>query len=131
MARNTLTNLAMLCMAIGFMGAVQAHHSGAMYYDSDARISITGDVARFNFRNPHAIVELDVESANGTTQRWIAETTSPSGLRRRGWTQDSLSVGETVTLEGIRARDGSALMRITRVIRADGTEVGVPQGIDN
>lgn len=111
---------------------VTAHHSGAMFYDRDgSTITITGEVLRFNFANPHAIVELSVVTEDGTTQRWTAETSSPSGLKRRGWDRDSLKPGETVTLEGYHALDGSHLMRITRVIRADGTEVGVPAGIDN
>lgn len=111
--------------------AAQAHHSGSMFYDRDARLSITGQVTRFSFRNPHAIIELAVEDENGDMRRWTAETSSPSGLRRRGWSQESLAIGETVTLDGIRARDGSLLMRVTRVLRADGSEVGVPAGIDN
>lgn len=111
--------------------AVHAHHSGSMFYDRDEQISITGTVMRFSFRNPHAIVELSVEDEHGDTRRWTAETASPSGLRRRGWSQESLTVGETVTLNGIRARDGSLLMRITQVFREDGSQVGVPAGIDN
>ena len=62
-------------------------------------------------------------------QRWTAETAAPSALRRRGWSQESLRLGETVTLEGFRARDGTLLMRITKVTRADGTDVGVPRGV--
>jgi hypothetical protein len=123
------------CIAVGAatwsFAAANAHHSGAMYYDSGGRISITGTVIRFNFRNPHAIVELAVETEDGQTQRWTAETSSPSGLRRRGWSQSSLEEGETVTLDGLRARDGSLLMRITKVTRADGTEVGIPRGLDD
>lgn len=107
-----------------------AHHSGALFYDPDGSISLTGVVNHFNFRNPHAIVELLVTLDDGEEQRWTAETAAPSALRRRGWNQDSLQAGETVTLDGFRARDGSRLMRITRVTRDDGTEVGVPRGWD-
>lgn len=119
--------------AVGAAGAAMpaaGHHSAAVFYDRDDEITLTGTVTKFNFRNPHAIVELHVDE-DGETQRWTAETSSPSVLRRRGWSQESLEVGETVTLEGIRARDGSLLMRITRVTRADGSEVGVPRGLDN
>jgi hypothetical protein len=109
-----------------------AHHSGAMFYNREGTtITLTGTVLRFNFANPHAIVELDVRTGEGASQRWTAETSSPSGLKRRGWSQDSLKPGDTVTLEGYRALDGSLLMRITRVWLADGTEVGVPPGLSN
>jgi hypothetical protein len=109
-----------------------AHHSGAMFYNREGdTITLTGQVLRFNFANPHAIVELAVTTETGEVQRWMAETSSPSGLKRRGWTRDSLQPGATVTLEGYRALDGSLLMRITRVWLADGSEVGVPPGISN
>jgi hypothetical protein len=107
----------------------QAHHSGALFYGQDMPITLTGTVIRFNFRNPHAIVELEVTDDKGEKKRWTAETAAPSALRRRGWSQDSLKAGETVTLDGFAARDGTLLMRITKITRADGTEVGVPRGL--
>lgn len=107
--------------------AALAHHSAALFYDMGSRISITGVVTRFNFRNPHAIVEFEVTTVDGMQERWTAETAAPSALRRRGWKQDSLVPGETITLEGVQARDGSHFMRITKAIKADGTEVGVPR----
>jgi len=116
--------------ALGISEAA-AHHSAALFYDMKDRISITGQVVRFNFRNPHAIVELQVKGEDGTAQRWTAETAAPSALRRRGWSQESLKPGETVTLNGVRAVDGSFFMRIISATRADGTEIGLPRGTDN
>jgi hypothetical protein len=115
----------------GMATSARAHHSGALFYEMGERITLTGEVARFNFRNPHAIVELLVENESGTIERWTCETSAPSALRRRGWSQESLVAGETVTLEGVPSRDGSLLMRITRVIKADGTEVGVSSRVDD
>jgi hypothetical protein len=126
--RNVWLTLSAL-LALGAAPA-KAHHSGALFYGQDQPISLTGVVTRFNFRNPHAIVELQVTDDKGDVQRWTAETAAPSALRRRGWSQESLQPGETVTLEGFRARDGTLLMRITKVTRADGTDVGVPRGVN-
>lgn len=131
MKRSVHSFLAGLALLL-FTFPAEAHHSGAMFYNREgATITVTGKVLRFNFANPHAIVELEVADESGENQRWTAETSSPSGLRRRGWSQDSLKPGDTVTLEGYRALDGSLLMRITRVWLADGTEVGVPPGLSN
>lgn len=128
MKRHLLFMLTGVLAASG--ASVQAHHSGALFYGSDDPITLHGEVSRFNFRNPHAIVELLVTNAAGEAERWTAETAAPSALRRRGWSQQSLTPGERVTLDGFRARDGSLLMRITRVTREDGTEVGVPRGLN-
>jgi hypothetical protein len=106
---------------------VWAHHSAALFYENAKEVSLTGEVIRFNFRNPHAIVELLVTTESGEEQRWTCETSAPSALRRRGWSQESLKTGEIVTLEGMQASDGSLLMHISKAIKADGTEIGVPR----
>jgi hypothetical protein len=114
-----------------FAAAAQAHHSAALFYASSERITLQGEVARFNFRNPHAILELLVTGENGEVVRWTCETSAPSALRRRGWSQESVVAGEIVTLEGIQSSDGSRLMRITKITKADGTEVGVTGRLDD
>jgi hypothetical protein len=108
-----------------------AHHSGALFYTMGETITLKGEVLSFNFRNPHAIVELLVTDENGDQVRWTCETSAPSALRRRGWSQQSLEAGEIVTLSGVPARDGTRLMRITAVTKADGTQVGVSTRMDD
>jgi len=108
-----------------------AHHSAALFYSMGKTITLKGEIARFNFRNPHAIVELMVKNDKGELERWTCETSAPSALRRRGWSQESLNVGENVTIDGIPASDGTKLMRITAVTKADGTKVGVTGKIDD
>jgi len=111
--------------------AATAHHSAALFYDLEGRIEVSGTVTEFRFANPHAILKFDVVGEDGEIQHWTAETTSPSILRRRGWSQESFSLGEKVKLEGMPSVDGSYLLRITRAFREDGTEIGVPRGTDN
>lgn len=108
-----------------------AHHSAAVFYDLEGNVEVSGTLTEFRFANPHAILRLDVIGADGKVQHWTAETTSPSVLRRRGWSQDSFRPGEMVRLQGLPSVDGSYLIRITRAFREDGTEVGVPRGTDN
>jgi hypothetical protein len=112
-------------------GAAHAHHSAPVFYKVDERATISGTVTEFRFSNPHAILKFEVVSADGEKQQWTAETTSPSILRRRGWSQASFAPGESVKIEGMPSLDGSYLMRITRAWRADGTEIGVPPGTNN
>jgi DNA/RNA endonuclease YhcR with UshA esterase domain len=111
--------------------AAVAHHSAPVFYEVDERITVSGTVTEFRFSNPHAILKLEVVADDGERQLWTAETTSPSILRRRGWSQQSFAPGETVTLEGMPSLDGSYLLRITRAFRDDGTEIGIPPGTDN
>ena len=112
-------------------GAAFAHHSAPVFYKVDERITVSGTVTEFRFNNPHAILKFDVVAADGEKQQWTAETTSPSILRRRGWSQASFAPGDKVKLEGMPSQDGSYLMRITRAFREDGTEIGIPAGTNN
>lgn len=108
-----------------------AHHSAALFYNMGERITLKGEVIRWNFRNPHAILDLDVRNAKGEIEHWTCETSAPSALRRAGWSQDSIKAGEIVTVDGVPARDGSKLMRITGVTKADGTKVGTTGRMDD
>jgi len=112
-------------------GAAFAHHSAPVFYKVEERITVSGTVTEFRFSNPHAILKFDVVAANGEKQQWTAETTSPSILRRRGWSQESFEPGDKVKLEGMPSQDGSYLMRITRAFHEDGTEIGIPAGTNN
>src|SRR5687767_10240115 len=120
--------VAILVLAAGSAGA---HHSAPVFYKVDERVTVSGTVSEFRFSNPHAILKFDVVGESGEVQQWTAETTSPSILRRRGWSQASFKPGEKVKLEGMPSLDGTYLMRITRAFREDGTEIGVPPGTNN
>lgn len=126
-----IASLAVAAILLTITSSIGAHHSSSLFYDVDERITVTGKVTAFRFANPHAILHFEITDANGEVQQWTAETTSPSILRRRGWNRESFSPGETVTLEGMPSLDGSWLMRITRAWRENGSEIGIPRGIDN
>ena len=101
-----------------------AHHSFAVFFDTDNQLrKVTGVVKEFRFTNPHGIVTLAV-AEGGHQVIWRAETNSPSILRRRGWSSDSLQVGEKITVEGWPARDGSKYLRLRSATRANGEPVG-------
>jgi hypothetical protein len=105
-------------------GVAAAHHSFAVFFDTDSQLrNVTGVVKEFRFSNPHGVLTLAVKQG-GHEILWRAETNSPSILRRRGWSQDSLRVGETITVEGWPARDGSNYMRLRSATRANGEPVG-------
>lgn len=130
LARRASFIAMLLCMALA-APLVSAHHSAALFYDMGVRITLKGQVKRWNFRNPHAILELEVKNAKGETELWTCETSAPSALRRAGWSQDSVHAGEMVTIDGVPARDGTKLMRITGVTKADGTKVGTTGRMDD
>jgi hypothetical protein len=82
-----------------------AHHSFAAEFDGANKVKVTGTVTKVQWRNPHTYFYVDVTDAKGEVHNWAMELGSPNVLQRRGWTKDSLKVGDTVTVEGARARD--------------------------
>ncbi len=113
-------------LLVSVAAPASAHHSFAVYFDDQTIIQVTGSVTDFRFTNPHAIISFNVKNAKGQIEPWRAETNAVTLLRRRGWTKDSLTIGETITVEGWRSRDGSHYMRMRTVKRADGTVLGTP-----
>lgn len=85
-----------------------AHHSFAAEYDANAPIKITGILTKVDWVNPHSWIQLDVKDpVTGKITTWRCETAPPNGLIRRGWTKSSFPIGEEVTVEGYRAKDGT------------------------
>ena len=94
-----------------------AHHAFSAQYDSEQPITLEGVVVKIDWLNPHAYFYIDVEDeATGEISSWAAELTSPVGLMRRGWTRNSMKIGDMVIVDGILARDGSALMNAQSVV---------------
>jgi hypothetical protein len=113
---------ALLAMLIAAMsaGAAVAHHSFASEFDSEKKLKFSGTVTKVQWRNPHTYFFIDVVGEDGVIHNWAMELGSPNVLMRRGWTKDSLKIGDQVTVEGSRARDNSYKGNANSVITADG-----------
>src|SRR6185369_4135302 len=85
-----------------------AHHSIAAEYDDKKPMTLRGTVTKFDWTNPHVYLWMDVRDTSGKTTNWAVEYDSTLDLKRsgNGWTRDIVKVGDTVTAEGILARDG-------------------------
>lgn len=119
---RTLCALAVAGLGLAVVPAM-AHHSFAAEYDSNKPITLTGSVTKMEWTNPHARFYADVKDASGTVVNWEFELGSPNGLMRKGWTRNSLKPGDSITIEGYSAKDGSHLVNARTVTLADGKKV--------
>lgn len=103
---------------------VFAHHSFAAEYDAAQPVTLKGTVTKFEWTNPHARFYIDVKDASGKVTNWNLELASPNVLGRQGWTRHSLNIGDAITVEGSKAKDGSNMANARRVTLADGKVVG-------
>ena len=104
----------------------QAHHSFAIY-DIDNKIQRTGVLTKFTFSNPHIQLVLEVEREDGEKEIWRIESMNPGRWDRSGNPRDVASVGETVTIYGWPARDGTDDMALSTIITERGTTVIIEQ----
>jgi len=86
----------------------EAHHSFAAEFDAAKPFKFTGAVTKVVWANPHAWLYVDVvDAATNKTTNWAVELNSPNALMRAGWKRDTLRVGDSITVEGSLAKDGS------------------------
>src|ERR1700693_3169124 len=102
---------------------VFAHHSFEAEYDSNKPITLKGTVTKVEWTNPHARFYIDVKDESGNVTNWNLELGSPNGLMRRGWTRNSLKVGDGVSVAGAQAKDASKMANARAVTLADGKKV--------
>jgi hypothetical protein len=94
-----------------------AHHSFSAEFDRDKPFKATGVVTKIEWQNPHIWFYIDVkDEKTGTVTNWGWEMGSPNGLMRRGWTRNSMQVGDVVVVEGSLAKDGSNNANASTVI---------------
>lgn len=103
-----------------------AHHELRAEFDDHKPVTLRGIVTRFEWDNPHALLYLDVVEAHGDLVNWATEWASPIELHRAGWARDSLKVGDPVTVEGWRARDGSNLASGRSIVLPGGKRLSEP-----
>ncbi len=117
--------------AVLAQGPVSAHHSFAAEFDRSLPVTVTGTVTKVEWANPHARFYIDAKDEAGATVNWDFELASPNGLMRRGWTRNSMKLGDTVTVTGHRAKNNAHVGNASTVVLADGKKLFAGSSGDN
>jgi hypothetical protein len=99
---------------------VLAHHSNANY-DQTKTVTLKGNVASWDWGNPHVVVAFDVKDGNGQVVRWTTELASVESELSDGLNKNTFKPGDPIIATVHAAKDGSPHSVAFEVQRGDGT----------
>jgi hypothetical protein len=116
---NRITNrCVVLTLLLPF--AAGAHHSFAEF-DTETTITLQGVVTEVWFNNPHIRYYVAIAGEDGSEAVWDVHGGAPNRLVRTGWNENTIKVGDQVTLIGNPMHDRTLRINLTRAVLADGT----------
>jgi hypothetical protein len=99
---------------------LSAHHSTTAEFDVTRRMTLTGTLTKVDWVNPHIVVFMDAKA-----EAWKFESNPPAWFRRVGVSRADFAkaIGQTITVEGNRAKDGSLYGYLLKVTFAGGNSL--------
>ena len=113
-----------LAFAVGLAAtaaSVSAHHSWPV--DMSKQVTVKGTVTAVDWSNPHPMFDLEVKSADGKVEKWQVGGPAINRMEANGWTRTTLKAGDVITGTGYQFSDGSKIIRLEKIVMADGKEM--------
>ena len=121
--KNLVLCLTLLFTALFVSSPIPAHH-GETNYDTEKLVTVKAAVTNFEFINPHVQISMEVKNDKGEIEKWTCEARSPAMLvRNGGWNKTTLKPGDVITAIGFRAKNGTSILRLKKIVLADGAEL--------
>ena len=100
---------------------VAAHHSWPV--DMSKLVTVKGTVTEFAWENPHPMITLEVRADDGRMEKWVVGGPAINRMEANGWTKTTVKPGDMLTGIGYQFSDGQKVIRLERVVLADGKEM--------
>jgi hypothetical protein len=102
--------------------SASAHHAPSAVFDMDHRFTLAGVCSKVEWINPHILLHLDVKDASGKVANWTFESNPPLWFKKAGVQRQDVTkaVGQNITIDGLRAKDGTNYGYFLKITFADG-----------
>ncbi len=100
---------------------LSAHHSWPVSYSR--LVTVRGTVTEFAWENPHPMITLEVRVDDGRMEKWLVGGPAINRMEANGWTKTTVKPGDVITGTGYQFADGQKIIRLERVVLADGREL--------
>ena len=114
--------LALVCAVM----PLAAHHSWPV--SNDRLVTVKGKVIEFVWANPHPMMTLEVQANDGRMEQWQIGGPALLRMAANGWSKTTVKTGDVITGIGYQYADGQKIVRLERVVLADGKELLVYGG---
>jgi len=86
-------------------------------------VTFKGTVMEFAWENPHPMITLEVRTDDGKVEKWLVGGPAINRMEANGWTKTTVKVGDVITGTGFQFSDGQKIIRLERIMLADGKEM--------
>ena len=100
---------------------LSAHHSWPV--NLSRLVTVKGTVMEFAWENPHPMITLEVRTDDGKMEKWLVGGPAINRMEANGWTKTTVRPGDVITGIGYQFADGQKIIRLERVVLADGKEL--------
>jgi len=116
---QVLAVLALVAVAV----PMYAHHSWPV--NMSKLVTVKGAVTMFAWENPHPMITLSVKATDGKTEEWLVGGPAINRMEANGWSKTTVKPGDVITGTGYQFADGQKIIRLEKVVLADGKEIRV------
>src|SRR6185436_15367616 len=118
--KTSLATIVLLALVLAAI-PLSAHHSWPV--NLEKLVTVKGTVTDFTWENPHPMMTLEVKTDDGKVEKWQVGGPAINRMEANGWTKTTVKAGDVITGTGYQFSDGQKIIRLERIVFADGKEM--------
>ena len=118
-----LTTVLVVLALVSATTPLSAHHSWPV--NTSRLVTVKGTVMEIAWENPHPMISLEVRTDDGKLEKWMVGGPAISRMQANGWSKTTVRPGDVITGIGYQFSNGQKVVRLERVVLADGRELRV------